>query len=113
MCVLYTERRKADKSYDKAVSDAVKLMEYISENLDTRLTLDILSEVVNMSRASLNRLFHSVLGTSPMEYVLSQRVERARELLARGGMSKTEIAQSCGFYDSAHMNKNLHTKEEI
>lgn len=107
LCSLYSERKKTYEPHSKTVSDAVLLMEYIDENLDKSLTLDTLCEIVNMSRASLNRLFRAMLGTTPKEYVLSKRVERARELVALGGMTKCEIAQACGFYDSAHLNKNL------
>ena len=60
-----------------------------------------------MSTATLNRHFREVLNTSPMQYVTACRISRARELLNAGDMSKTEVAQACGFFDVSHMNKYL------
>ena len=42
-----------------------------------------------------------------MEYVNKRRIELAKSYLKEGKLSKSEIAQACGFYDSAHLNKNL------
>ena len=88
-------------------SEIVSVMEYVKANLDEKITLDLLCELAHTSPATLNRRFRAVVGASPMGYVLSARVTRARELLAEGRMSRTDIAQECGFYDLAHMNKYL------
>ena len=88
-------------------SEIVAVMEYVKENLDKKLTLSVLAERANMSTATLNRRFREVVGSSPMSYVLSCRVSRARELIDEGNLNKTEIAHVCGFYDIAHMNKYL------
>jgi AraC family transcriptional regulator len=65
----------------------------------------MIAEFSNMSKATLNRRFNESVGMSPMNYVLSCRVAKAKELLADGNVNKTEIANICGFYDTAHMNK--------
>jgi AraC family transcriptional regulator len=88
-------------------SEIVAVMEYIKGNLDRKLTLAHLAEYAKMSTATLNRRFREALGSSPMTYVLSCRISRARELMADGTLSRTEVAQMCGFYDLAHMNKYL------
>ena len=88
-------------------SELLLAMDYIGKNLGKKLTLDMISEVAKMSRATLNRKFDRALGISPMRYVMNCRLERARELLALGRYSKTEIANMTGFYDVAHLNKYL------
>ena len=85
----------------------LRVMEFIKENLEQKLILSALAAKANMSTATLNRHFREVLHTSPMQYVTACRVARARELLGEGKLSKTEIAQSCGFFDISHMNKYL------
>ena len=87
--------------------EIVGIMEYIRSNIDEKITLSSLCEQSHMSAATLNRRFRSAVGQSPMEYVLSVRVARAKELISEGKLSRTEIALSCGFYDLAHMNKYL------
>ena len=88
-------------------SEILGVMEYVRENLDQKLTLALLAEKANMSTATLSRHFREVVHTSPMQYVTACRISLARELIAEGKMSKSEIAQSCGFFDVSHMNKYL------
>ena len=88
-------------------SEIVNVMNYIRNNLDKKLTVAELAVRAGMSPSTLNRPFRDMIGTSPMSYVMSCRVARARELIKDGGTSKTDIAAICGFYDIAHMNKYL------
>lgn len=88
-------------------TEILRVMEFIRENLEQKLTLVQLAQKASMSTATLNRHFREVLHQSPMQYVTACRIARARELLAQGTQSKTEIAQSCGFFDVSHMNKYL------
>ena len=88
-------------------NDIVSVMEYIKANLDSKITLEMLCERTHMSSATLNRRFRAAVGQSPMAYVLSARIARARTLIEEGELRRTEIAQICGFYDLAHMNKYL------
>lgn len=85
--------------------EILKIMEYIKENVDKELSCDALSAFANMSRATLNRRFRDSLGMSPMSYVTECRISRARELALTGEYSKAQVAQMCGFYDTAHLNK--------
>ena len=88
-------------------NDIVSVMEYIKANLDSKITLETLCERTHMSSATLNRRFRAAVCQSPMAYVLSARIARARTLIEEGELRRTEIAQICGFYDLAHMNKYL------
>ena len=83
------------------------VMEYIQKHLEQKLTLDLLAAKASMSKSTLNRHFARVLHVSPMQYVMKCRLEKARTLLSQAKLSKTEIAQLCGFFDIAHMNKYL------
>ena len=51
------------------------------------------------------RSFGAICGCTPMQYITRYRCRRARELLASGEYSKTEIAVMCGFYDLSHMER--------
>ena len=89
------------------VGELLLVISYIQENLDRKLTLEMISAKANMSKSTLNRQFHKALHISPMQYVTHCRIVKAREMLATGNCFKTEIAHACGFYDVAHMNKYL------
>jgi AraC family L-rhamnose operon transcriptional activator RhaR len=87
--------------------ELLEVMEFVRENCEQRLTLDALAAKARMSKATLNRRFGELLHQSPMQYVLHCRLEKARALLAAHSYTKTEVAQLCGFYDVAHLNKYL------
>ena len=102
---LLCEKITDNFSVEKENSEILKIMEYIKDNVDKELSCDTLSSLANMSRATLNRRFRDSLGISPMSYVTECRISRARELALSGEYSKAQIAQMCGFYDTAHLNK--------
>lgn len=88
--------------------DVINIMEYIKKNLDNKLSLHTIATDNNMSIATLNRRFNDLLKTSPMNYVLDCRIQKAMELIDEHKYSRTEIAQLCGFFDLSHMNKCLN-----
>ena len=71
------------------------------------ITAESLAEKTGRSVPHFNRLFRKVLRLSPMEYVLSLRVQEAQRLLATTGMSLGEIAAATGFYDQSHFTKRF------
>ena len=89
------------------VGELLRVVSYIQENIDQKLTLDMICARANMSKSTLNRQFRRALHISPMQYVTHCRIAKAREMLAEHRHSKTEIAHACGFYDVAHMNKYI------
>ena len=101
------QRSIEQNTFPNETGDLLRVMSYIRDNIDRKLTLDTLAAMANMSRSTLNRHFRKALNISPMQYVTHCRISRARELVLEGRLSRTEIASACGFYDIAHMNKYL------
>lgn len=95
---------KSGKSSD---ADVLRVLDYINNNFSEKITVDEMAKLVNMSKSTFNRHFKRAVGTTPMEYVISCRAKRAKELMREKTYTKAEIAQLCGFYDSSHMSKNI------
>lgn len=93
--------------FDLSDGEAVKLMAFIHNNLEAKLSLKTLCDYAHMSAPTLHRRFKALTGQAPMAYVLSCRVQKAKRLAEEGQLKKTEIAHLCGFYDLAHMNKYI------
>jgi AraC family transcriptional regulator len=70
---------------------------FIDENLHRNMSLSELADVVNLSRFHFTRSFKKTLGQPPHQFILHQRVERAKESLLSSELSIGEIAQSLGF----------------
>jgi AraC family transcriptional regulator len=78
-----------------------KVRQYIQEHLDQPLSLDELAKIAVISPNYFISLFHQSTGMTPHKYVLHQRVEHAKELLAITKLSLIEIAHKCGFPDQS------------
>jgi AraC family transcriptional regulator len=59
--------------------------------------------VAGLSVSHFAALFRRSTGSSVHNYVMQRRVERARQLLVRGGMSVCEVALETGFSHQSHM----------
>ncbi|NJO43692.1 MAG: helix-turn-helix transcriptional regulator [Cyanobacteria bacterium CRU_2_1] len=52
-------------------------------------------------------LFKQSIGVAPYQYVLQQRVERAKQLLKDEKRAIVDIALECGFANQTHLNKHF------
>jgi AraC family transcriptional regulator len=73
------------------------VIEYINDRLDADLRVRDLAQLCSMSCAHFARLFKQSMGVAPHQYVITRRIERARELLAGSKLPLVEIALRSGF----------------
>lgn len=85
-----------------------KVMEFIDQHYVDEITVERLSEIVGISVPHFNRRFRQLLRLSPMEYVLSLRVQKAQRLLTTTNQNVGEIALATGFYDQSHFTKRFN-----
>jgi AraC family transcriptional regulator len=76
--------------------------EFINDHLERDLTLAEIAAQVEMSPYHFARMFKQSTGLAPHQYVLEQRVERAKTLLADTQLPLVEIAYRLGFTDQSH-----------
>ena len=69
---------------------------YINNNYDTNLNLDLLSHIRFISKFHLLRLFKQYYGQTPNRYLIDKRLEKAREHLKKG-ISISETCYAIGF----------------
>jgi AraC-like DNA-binding protein len=80
------------------------LIDYIHTSFTEPLSLQHMAAHINVSPYHLIRLFKSATGLSPYEYLLSLRMEYAKQLLQKG-YSVKHAAWKAGFYDTSHFNR--------
>ncbi len=61
----------------------------------------------HLAEAVFARQFRALTGQSPHEWLVRERLALARERLLIDNVSLTEVAQTCGFADSAHFSKSF------
>ncbi|RXK00288.1 AraC family transcriptional regulator [Arcobacter sp. CECT 8986] len=81
-------------------------IDFIMDNLDTNITLDELAMSVNLSKYHFLRVFKNSIGLTPHQFILSQRLEKAKDFIAKG-ISLNETAFYVGFSDQSHFIRNF------
>ncbi len=106
------------KSYPKKESNMVMarferlspVLFHINEKLDSSCPIGELSDIMGLSEDAFYRYFKSTIGSSPKEYLISERLRRARILLAGSNMSVTDISKSCGYDNPFYFSTLFHGK---
>jgi AraC family transcriptional regulator len=81
--------------------------EYIDAHLDQNIALADLADVARLSEFHFARLFKQTTGLSPHQFVIHQRVERAKRLIAAGRLSLAQIAGDVGFSDQSQLSRHF------
>ncbi|MDO5613445.1 MAG: GlxA family transcriptional regulator [Paracoccus sp. (in: a-proteobacteria)] len=83
------------------------VMSDVEANLADIVEVGDLAGRHGLSRRQVERLFRRHFGQSPREHLTALRLQRARALMAETGLSRAEIAQSCGFSSSSQMMRTM------
>lgn len=78
------------------------VLEFLDKNYNQPISLEQLSRMVGMCPKYFCRVFREVIHRTPIDYVISLRVEKACEILTEDEISITEVAYRCGFNDSCY-----------
>jgi AraC family transcriptional regulator len=79
-----------------------RVTELVHEKIDNDLTLEEMAESVHLSVAHFSQMFRKSTGQSPHQFVLRQRVERAKALLRKAESRVLDVAVACGFKTQQH-----------
>jgi len=83
-------------SNEGQINTVIGIRNYIENNYDVNLNLDLLSHIQFVSKYHLLRLFKKYYGLTPRQYLIDKRIEKSKEHLING-MSVTETCFAVGF----------------
>jgi transcriptional regulator GlxA family with amidase domain len=102
--------RRYDRKSQAPVRSGVELgrvLSWLEKNLAQPVRVADLAKQAGMSERSFHRAFRSVMGETPIDYLVQERIRRAARLLGgenrRGRIS--EVAEACGFEDSNYFSR--------
>ena len=75
---------------------------FLRDNLAEPVTVAELSRIAGVSERTLRAAFHDVMGVSPKQHVISQRLQAAHDALCTADpdtTTVTDIATSYGFFE--------------
>ena len=79
-----------------------RVKELVNEKIEEELHIDEMAELAGLSTAHFSQMFRRSTGESPHQFLLRQRVERAKEMLRTPGMRVLDVAIACGFKTQQH-----------
>ncbi|WP_035859840.1 helix-turn-helix domain-containing protein [Kitasatospora cheerisanensis] len=85
-----------------------ELLPWVMRRLDRPLTVEDLARRANLSSRHLGRQFRAVTGTTPLQWLLTQRIRRAQELLESTDDSIEAVAEASGLGTATTLRRHFH-----
>lgn len=80
-------------------------LNYIEENYMQQFTIEYLADLCHWSPTHFRRVFHDIMGTSPLDFVNNTRISKACHLLGTTEESVLDISEMVGFHSVSSFNR--------
>jgi AraC family transcriptional regulator len=106
----YAVRRRSVKTYRGGLGSVRlrRIKELVDAKLGDDLSLDEMAQSVGLTTAHFARMFRQSTGETPHQFVLRQRVERAKAMLRAPDTRVLGVALACGFKTQQHFAQVFH-----
>lgn len=98
----YAQRMSIIRKQNRYPKSITLCLDYIYDNLHTKITLDKLTEITNLSPAYLSKLFHREVGLTISGYIIKKRIQAAENMLKFSDYSCLEISEYLCFSSESH-----------
>lgn len=99
---MFKEQR--DYNLNTNLKPIVEAKKFISENYMNDIELKDIASHVYLSPIYFHKIFSKILGVTPHEYLINERLSQAKKLLLSTDMSIVNIATKCGFNSQSYFN---------
>lgn len=114
--ILQTESKSIylKKSYTQPNNDRISfVLNFIRENITEDLTIELLSEKAYMSESNFYRTFKHETGSSPIDFIIEERLKLAESLLRDPKMSVKEAFMASGFNSFSYFCRIFKKKKNL
>lgn len=82
--------------------------QYVQENYNRQVSLEDVAEAINLSPAYLSTMFKKEMGINFSDFLISCRMEAAKELLKTTDLPIAEVSEQVGYTDSRYFSKTFN-----
>jgi AraC-like DNA-binding protein len=83
------------------------VVRYLEENYTGVISMSRMASLAGMSSTHFNRQFSALFGMSPVRFVHSLRVEKAKQMLTGTDAAVGEVALETGYHDQSHFTRHF------
>jgi AraC family transcriptional regulator len=113
LLLLWELRHAADPTHSRlspvrgglTARQLMRVKEFIDAQIPNKITISDLAALAGLSHYHFIRAFKDTVGLTPYQYVLSERIRHARELLSKPDFSLADVALAVGFSDVTQLNR--------
>jgi DNA-binding GntR family transcriptional regulator/AraC-like DNA-binding protein len=100
----YAVEHRSLRTYRGGLSPARlrRVVQLVQAKMEDELTLDEMAESAGLSTAHFSQMFRKSTGESPHQFVLRNRIERAKQMLRTSEGRVLDVAVACGFKTQQH-----------
>ncbi len=80
-------------------------LDYIEENYMQQFSIDLLADLCHWSPTHFRRVFHDIMGTSPLDFINNTRIMKSCNLLRSTEESILDISEQVGFHSVSSFNR--------
>lgn len=84
-----------------------QLKRFMQDHFDKPLDVEDYAALTGRSISTFRREFHRQFGAAPKQWLIQQRMEKARAMLEQGDMSVSLVAEQAGYLDLPHFIKSF------
>lgn len=81
------------------------IIAYMNKNYNEDISLDKMAKATYLSPVYISKIFKEETGFSPINYLISIRLQKSRQLLESGNISVKEAAERVGYKDAYYFSK--------
>lgn len=102
--IAVAKQLEENQSPDNALVIAPAL-DYIEDNYMQQFTIEFLADLCHWSPTHFRRVFHEIMGTSPLDFVNNTRILKSSALLRSTENSILDISEMVGFHSVSSYNR--------
>ena len=102
LCEAYVKRMQQVKTKHLYSKPITLCIDYIYDNLHSRILLEDLADTANLSPSYLSKLFHAEVGVTIAQYIADKKIDAAKNLLVFTEYTTTDISNYLCFSSESH-----------
>lgn len=104
---IHTSQKKPSEKALREEERLKTMLQFIHTNMAEEIKLEQIACSASISTSECIRCFHSTIGSTPIQYLRTYRIQRAAQLLADTEEKISLISEKCGFSDISYFTKTF------